>query len=181
MSLDRDGIVDFTVLRNGKTLEVSQVDFGMETAPDGTKFLHLDFYVQSQQKTFWSGTVYTVQWMISIVRQVWLSFLNLITGNFKLSELSGPVGVSTAIGQASTMGLRTFLNMVGFITVNLGVFNLLPLPALDGGRLAFLLIELITRHRVNPKYEGMIHAAGLAFLMGLVVVVSVQDVIRLLS
>lgn len=181
LSLDRDGIVDFTVLRNGKILEVPQVDFGMEAAPDGTKFLHLDFYVQSQPKTFWSGTVYTIQWMISIVRQVWFSFLNLITGNFKLSELSGPVGVSTAIGQASTMGLRTFLNMVGFITVNLGVFNLLPLPALDGGRLAFLLIELVTRHRVNPKYEGLIHAAGLAFLMGLVVVVSVQDVIRLLS
>lgn len=181
LSTDRDGVVDFTVLRDGKKLEIPDVDFGMETMPDGTRFLHLDFYVLPQQKTFLNGASYTAQWMISIVRQVWLSFLNLITGNFKLSELSGPVGVSTAIGQASTMGLQTFLNMIGFITVNLGVFNLLPLPALDGGRLFFLIVELVTRRRVNPKYEGMIHAVGLVLLLGLVLVVSIQDVARLLS
>lgn len=181
LSSDRDGVVDFTVLRDGQKLSVPGVDFGMETLEDGSRFLHLDFYVMPQQKTFLNGIAYTGQWMLSIVRQVWLSFLNLVTGNFKLSELSGPVGVSSAIGQASTMGLQTFLNMVGFITVNLGVFNLLPFPALDGGRLVFLLIELVTRRRVDPKYEGMIHAAGLVLLMGLVVVVSIQDVIRLLS
>lgn len=181
LSTDRDGVVDFTVLRDGKKLEIPGVDFGMETMEDGSSFLHLDFFVLPQQKTFLNSAAYTGQWMVSIVRQVWLSFLNLITGNFKLSELSGPVGVSSAIGQASTMGLQTFLNMVGFITVNLGVFNLLPLPALDGGRLFFLLIELVTRRRVDPKYEGMIHAVGLVLLMGLVVVVSVQDIARLLS
>lgn len=178
---DRDGVVDFTVLRNGHKVEIPAVDFGMETMEDGTRVLRLDFFVRFQEKTFFGSMAYTAQWMVSIVRQVWMSFLNLVTGNFKLSELSGPVGVSTAIGQASTMGWRTFLNMVGFITVNLGVFNLLPLPALDGGRLFFLLIELVTRRRVDPKYEGMIHAVGLMLLMGLVVVVSIQDVIRLIS
>lgn len=176
---DRDGIVDFTVIRDGQKMEIPQVDFGMQTMEDGTKVINLDFKVNSVPKTFWGSCQFTAQWMVSIVRQVWMSFINLITGNYKLSELSGPVGVSTAIGQASTMGLPTFLNMVGFITVNLGVFNLLPLPALDGGRLLFLLVELVTRRRVNPKYEGMVHAVGLILLLGLVAVVSINDIIRL--
>lgn len=176
---DQDGVVDFTVRRDGAKMEIPGVDFGMEVMEDGTRVIRPDFQVMQAEKTFWGGVTFAAKWMMSIVRQVWLSFINLITGNIKLSELSGPVGVSTAIGQASTMGLSTFLNMVSFITVNLGVFNLLPLPALDGGRLVFLLVELVTRRRVNPKYEGMIHAVGLALLLGLVFAVSIQDILRL--
>ncbi|MFR9256656.1 MAG: site-2 protease family protein, partial [Merdibacter sp.] len=105
-------------------------------------------------------------------------FINLITGNFTLAELSGPVGVSTVIGQASTAGLKTLLLLVGFITVNIGVFNLLPIPALDGGRLLFLLIELVIRRPVNQKYESVIHAAGFILLMGLMLVVTFNDILR---
>ena len=151
---------------------------GMQVLEDGTRVVNPGFYVATEPKTFWGGARYTVLWMISIVRQVWFSFLNLITGNFKLSELSGPVGVSTVIGQASTMGLGTLTTLVGFITVNIGVFNLLPLPALDGGRLLFLLIELVLRRPVNPKYEGAIHTAGFVLLMGLMLVVTFNDILK---
>ena len=71
--------------------------------------------------------------------------------------------------------------MVIYITINLGVFNLLPIPALDGGRLLFLLIEAVRRKPINPKYEGYVHAAGFALLMLLVVVVTVNDITRLLG
>lgn len=179
MISDKDGVVDFTVLRDGEKLEIPAIDFGMQVAEDGTRLINLDFYVFSQQKTFLSGVKYTFLWMFSIVRQVWLSLINLITGNFTMSELSGPVGVSSAIGQASSAGLNTLLLLVGFITVNIGVFNLLPIPALDGGRLIFLLIELVLRHPVNPKYEGFVHAAGFVALMGLMLVVTFNDIVRL--
>ncbi|MGI5966567.1 M50 family metallopeptidase [Anaerotruncus rubiinfantis] len=179
MISDRDGVVDFTVLRDGQKLEIPQVQFKMDTAEDGTRLINLDFYVYSAEKTFLNSVQYTVLWMFSIVRQVWLSFLNLITGNFTLAELSGPVGVSTVIGQASTAGLKTLLTLVGFITVNIGVFNLLPVPALDGGRLIFLLIELVIRRPVNPKYEGFVHAAGFILLMGLMLVVTLNDIVKL--
>ena len=96
-----------------------------------------------------------------------------------MSELSGPVGVSTVIGQASTAGIKTVLLLVSVITINIGVFNLLPVPALDGGRLVFLLIELVIRRPVNPKYEGLIHATGFVLLMGIMLVVTFNDVVRL--
>lgn len=179
MISDKDGIVDFTVLRDGKKLELPGIDFGMQVEENGTRLINLDFYVFSAQKTFWGSVKYTFLWMFSIVRQVWLSLANLLTGNFTMSELSGPVGVSTAIGQASSAGMGTLLLLIGFITVNIGVFNLLPVPALDGGRLVFLLIELIMRRPVNPKYEGYVHVAGFVALMGLMLVVTFNDIIRL--
>ena len=178
---DEDGIIDFMVERGGQKVSLPSVVFGMQPGEDGKRYILLDFYVASERTTFVSGSAYAIKWIASTVRQVWLSFVNLISGNVQLAELSGPVGVSAAIGEASTKGLSSsaFLTMVGFITVNIGVFNLLPLPALDGGRLLFLLIELVSRRRVPPKYEGMIHAAGLFLLLGLIVVVSFQDIARL--
>ncbi len=176
---DRDGEVDFTVLRDGKQLEITGVDMGMEVLEDGTRTIRPGFYVASEEKSLLGGVRYTLLWMLSTVRQVWLSFLNLITGNFSLSELSGPVGVSAVIGQASTLGVVPLLTLVGFITINIGVFNLLPLPALDGGRLLFLLVELVIRRPVNPKYEGIIHTAGFLLLMGLMLVVTFNDLVRL--
>ncbi|MCI8649301.1 MAG: RIP metalloprotease RseP [Anaerotruncus sp.] len=177
---DRDGIVDFTILRDGKKLNIPGVNLGLQTLEDGTRLINLDFYVKSAPKTVLDGLRYTTLWMLSIVRQVWMSFGNLITGNFSMSELSGPIGVSTVIGQASTAGIKTLLLLVGFITINIGVFNLLPVPALDGGRLIFLLIELVIRRPVNRKYEGLVHAAGFILLMGLMLVVTFQDIMRLL-
>lgn len=181
LASDKDGTVDFLVSREGQKVSLPGVTFAMQTAEDGQRFILLDFYVASEPNSFLGGASYAVKWIGSTIRQVWLSFINLITGNFKLAELSGPVGVSAAIGEASTQGLSStaFLSMVGFITVNIGVFNLLPLPALDGGRLLFLIIELVTRRRVPAKYEGAIHAAGLVMLLGLIVVVSLQDIMRL--
>ena len=176
---DRDGRVDFTVLRDGQRLELTGVDLGMEELEDGTRIIRPGFYVASEPKTFGGGVKYTFLWMLSTVRQVWISVLNLLTGNFSLSELSGPVGVSAVIGQASALGLVPLLTLVGFVTVNIGVFNLLPLPALDGGRLLFLLIELVIRRPVNPKYEGLIHTAGFLVLMGLMLVVTFNDLVRL--
>ena len=93
--------------------------------------------------------------------------------------MSGPVGVTAAIGGAAKQNLRNLLPIAALITINLGIFNLLPIPALDGGRLLFLIIEGIRRKPVNRKYEGYIHAAGLALLLLLMVFVTYNDIVRI--
>ena len=108
----------------------------------------------------------------------------LITGKLGMDSLSGPVGVVNVIGDAykesksegTLMTWLTMINMMILISANLGVANLLPLPALDGGRLVFLLIEAVRGKPVNREAEGMVHFAGLLLLMGLLVLVTFRDV-----
>ena len=113
----------------------------------------------------------------------------MITGRFSLSEVSGPVGVVSAVSQAASSGLETsFLDalnniiyIMAIISINLGIFNMLPLPALDGGRFFFLIIEAIRRKPVPPKYEGIVHGVGFALLMLLILFVSANDIARLFN
>ena len=120
---------------------------------------------------------------------VWNSLIGLITGRYGFQDVAGPVGAAGAITQAASNGLEVsfgaainnILMMMVIITVNLGIVNLLPLPALDGGRLIFLIIEGIRRKPVNPKYEGWVHTAGFLILMAFMVVVTFSDILRLVT
>lgn len=96
-----------------------------------------------------------------------------------IDDLSGPIGIFSIIKQSVSQGLLSVLNWAAIISVNVGLMNLLPLPALDGGRLAFLIYEAITKKRPNPKVENIIHGIGFALLMALFVFVAFNDVIRL--
>ena len=177
---DEDGLVDMTVLRQGEKLQL-QVPFATQTLSDGTRVVVLDFKVLATPQTFFNTIRYGIGWNISVARQVWMTLFDLITGRYGLNQLSGPVGTTQAIGQASSYGLGSLLMIVGFITVNLGVFNLLPFPALDGGRLLFLVVEMIRRRPVPARYEGYVHAAGFLLLMALMVTVTYQDILRLIA
>lgn len=171
--------IDLTIRRDGEILELKSVPFPQETV-DGITVATMDFMVYGREKTV-LGTLKEAWHMTTgVVEQVWDSFFKLITGQYKIQQLSGPVGVSSAIGEAAAMGPENLLMMVAFITINIGVFNLIPLPALDGGRLFFLLIELIRGKPIPAKYEGYIHAAGLFLLLGLMVVVAFNDIVKLI-
>ena len=121
------------------------------------------------------------------IRTTVMSLGKLITGQFGIQDLSGPVGVVDAIGdtyeQSKTAGTlmvwMNMLNMAILLSANLGVMNLLPLPALDGGRLVFMILEVIFRRPVNRKVEGMVHFAGFMLLMLLMVVVMYNDIQRI--
>lgn len=178
---DKDGVVDMTVKRDGKRVELKNVTFQMEELEDGQKSLVLDFKVFGQQKTFGNAIKQTFCWTGSVIKLVWTSLIDLITGNFSFNQLSGPVGVATVIGQSARMGLSSYLLIIAFITINIGFFNLLPIPALDGGRLVFLIIEGIRRKPVPAKYEGYVHMAGFALLILIMVLVTYQDILRLLK
>lgn len=122
-----------------------------------------------------------------MVRTTLLSLKELVTGQLGFQNLSGPVGVVDAIGttyeqsksEGTLMLWMNMLNMAVLLSANLGVMNLLPLPALDGGRLVFLIIEAIRRKPVNREIEGRIHFAGLMLLMALMVVVMYNDILKI--
>jgi len=120
------------------------------------------------------------------VRLIRLSLVDLFTGKVGLDQLTGPVGITATITEAvKTSEFRQMWNLVAFIAINLAVINLLPLPALDGGRLLFLLVEaigaLFGRKRLDPKYENYIHLAGLALFMILMIYVTYNDIVRLIK
>lgn len=124
-------------------------------------------------------------WIETTVKSVGM----LITGKVKTEELSGPVGIVNIIGDSyessktagSTMVLLNLLNMCILLSANLGVMNLLPIPALDGGRLVFLLIEAIRGKPIDQEKEGIVHLVGLVALMALMVFVTYNDILRIFS
>ncbi|WP_092751596.1 RIP metalloprotease RseP [Hydrogenoanaerobacterium saccharovorans] len=175
---DEDARVDMQIKRGNELLNL-QVPFQMTKNPDGTNSVYIDFTVYPMEKNFFNVSYNGVFYTGSIAKMVWISLGDLISGKFSVNQLSGPVGVTAVISQASSMGLRPLLMLVAFITINLGVFNLLPLPALDGGKLLFLCIEAIFRKPVPPKYENYVHTAGMILLLGLMLFVTFNDITRL--
>lgn len=170
---------DFTVLRDGRTVELKNVQFGTNTAEDGTKTMVLEFNVYGLAKTPRSVLVGAVNYTLYYARAIVRSFVDLLTGRVSVNDLSGPVGIVSAIGQAVKDGIVNVLSLAAMITINLGIFNLLPLPALDGGRILFLLIEGVRGKPVSDKIQIAFNATGMALLMLLMVFVTFHDFTRM--
>lgn len=176
---DEDGITQMVVERNGDKIHLNDVKFDIEKNEDGTQSINFDFMVYGQKKNFTNIMKFTANKTVSTARIIWITLTDLIKGKYGINDLSGPIGVVDAIGQASSMGLVELLALASFITINVGIFNLLPIPALDGGRIVFLVIEGIRRKPIKPEYEGYVHFIGLALLLILMLVVSVSDIVKL--
>lgn len=176
------------VKRDGQTVDLGNVPL-YTYDNNGEESIALDFYVEEVDKNFFSVCGETVGQTVSTVRMVWSSLIGLITGKFGFNDMSGPVGVASAITTVASQGLESgFLDAVNnilyvmmILTINLGIFNLLPIPALDGGRLLFLLIELVRRKPIPQKYEGVIHGVGFALLMVFMLVVTFNDIVRVIT
>ena len=189
MSLDDDGVMDMEILRDGKKVEIQKSFVRVPTEYEGIYQTILDFYVQPLDKSF--GTVMEQTWYESLyfVRSVYVSLFRLVTGQSGFNELSGPVGIASVIGEAAEIGfaesfmsgINNILYIMALISFNLGIVNLLPLPALDGGRLIFLIIEAVRGKPVDPKYEGIIHFVGLLLFFALTIVITFNDISKLVS
>lgn len=180
--------LDITVVRNGETKNFSEVEVPT-VQKDDKEILQLDFKVKAIENNFGSLVSQAFLNTGSTVRMVWASLVGLVTGQFGLNEVSGPVGMTSAASKVTAAGLEksfsdgfyNLLYVMIIITINLGVVNLLPLPALDGGRFVFLLIEAIRRKPINPEHEGYVHAAGMLLLFAFMIVISIKDVIQLFT
>ena len=177
----QDGIIDFKVRREGKVIDLEGVTFETYTAEDGTKQLVLDFFVYPAEKTVASVVREAGNWTMSYARTIFLSLVDMITGRVAINQLSGPVGIVTVISEATSVGVESVLNILALITINLGVFNLVPFPALDGGRLVFLLIEFVRGKPIIPKYEIWVNTAGMIVLLAFMALVTFSDITRLIG
>ncbi len=172
---------DFTVKRDGRRVELPDVQFDTWQDDDGQTHMTLGFTVYGIKKTplnvlkeAWNSTLY-------YGRIVFTSLADLVRGRESINNLSGPVGIVTAIGQAASYGWQDLLELLALITINLGVFNLLPFPALDGGKVVFLIIEGVTGHAVPEKLQGTLTIAAFALLFGLMLFATYNDIIRLVT
>ena len=186
MTRSDDGIFDMTVRRDGELIDLEGVTFKTEKDGEYTLITY-DFVIVGEEPTLFNVFKNSFGRTASIARLVWLSLFDLVTGQYGLTDLSGPVGTVNIIADAAASaadskdGLMTALTLMAFVSINIGVFNVLPLPALDGGRLFFLLIEGIRRKPIKPKYEGFIHGAGLVLLLLLMLVVTFNDIVTLIK
>ena len=134
---------------------------------------------QEINKGFVPSVKYAFHKFGSLVETMWMVVSGLFTGKLSLSSLSGPVGIYQVVGDSAKAGLSQVVYLIAFLSLNVGFINILPFPAFDGGRLAFMLIEKVKGSPVDSKVEGMFHMVGFILLILLMLFITWQDISRL--
>lgn len=189
LPLDENGTITMTLLRSGEKIKRT-LTLQEYTNEAGETYRAYGFsYGGLEEANFGVRLKYTFLNAIDFVRTVRLSLQMLLTGQAGLGDMSGPVGIVSAISEVGSQSETTrdavenIAYFAALIAVNLAVMNLLPLPALDGGRILFLLLNalamLVFRRKIPSKYESYVHVAGLVLLLGLMAVITFQDVWKL--
>ena len=180
---DVDNKLDMVVRRNGEKVELKGVEF-QQFEFEGRMYISQDFILVGEKPNVANVIKNSFLDSASIVQMVRLSLFDMITGKYGIKDVSGPIGTISAIAESTAEPeelsdkLLTALNFLSMITINVGVVNLLPLPALDGGRLFFLFIEMIRRKPIPAEKEGKIHTVGLVLLLVLMAVITISDIIK---
>ena len=173
--------VDVVVERDGKEILIPQVVFpsGIE---DGIELGSMDFYVLAGESSV--GNVLKTTWFrsVSSIKMVFDSIKGIVTGRFTLASMSGPIGVSSAVADVASqpMAVWNILYLFALIAMNLGVMNMLPIPALDGGRVFFRIVEILRFGKpINPKFEATVHGVGMTLLLMATAVIAFKDMFQL--
>ncbi len=173
--------VDITVIRDGERVVVEDFEFPTFTEK-GVVLGNANFFVPTVlEKTPLEVVKQTFCQSVAVIRMIWTSLIDTLSGKYGAEAVSGPVGVVSEMKQTVKYGPSSFFFFVMIITMNLGVVNLLPFPALDGGRLLFLVIEAVRGKPIKPKYEAAVNFAGLALLMALMVFVTFSDIVKIVK
>lgn len=187
-----DGVYDIVMLRDGEKVELK--DFALTTktyaeyANEGPKYGFVFGYTEA---TFGAKLEYTWNTTLEFSRLVWLGLGDLVNGKVGLKDMSGPVGIVDMMNEVGQQAESTkaaadnLLYISAFIAVNLAIMNMLPIPALDGGRVFLMIvtviIEAVSRKKLDPKYEGYIHLGGMVLLLGLMALVMYNDIAKLIT
>lgn len=177
---NNDGKYDIVLKRDGEKLEFEQIDVVYDIENSVCSMI-----VGSKKATVLNLIPGSINETLSMSKMIYLSLIDMFRGNFGMEDISGPVGtiaivadtISSAINEAD---YASVLFILAFITVNIGIVNLLPIPALDGGRLFFLIIEMIVRKPIPKKFEHFVNAAGLILLLALMAFISFNDILNLI-
>lgn len=187
-----EGIMDIEVRRNGETVVLKDVDMTRKDYLVDGKTQHVFGFIMNGVELNSPGVLLKNAWYTSIdfARMVKMGLLDLISGRAGMKDMSGAVGIVATIqetGESAASTAEGIMNVVyfgAFIAINLSFMNMLPIPALDGGHIFFLIvtwiIETITKKKLNPKYEAYIHGAGLILLLGLMLLVTFNDIVKLI-
>ena len=177
LSRSADSTVDMVVNRNGEDINLP-IEFEMGEY-EGIQYIKMDFWLKGVEKTFGNVITQTFKESVSYARMVFLSVHDLLVGRYGLSDLSGPVGAVSVVSSAVKTSVYSMLKIMALLTINVGLFNLFPIPALDGWRLFVLIGEGITRKKLPSKAEYIINAVGLVLLLGVMCLVTFSDITRL--
>ena len=190
VTYNEDNII-YSEMLNGKE-EKTVIEYSEEvpknqelvgTTEESTRYL-IGFRPEIQEVNAFNIIPQSFRMTKYVVKLLYKTLWDLVTGRGSMDVVSGPVGIVKEVNNAVNAGSQSVLyvlNLVALLTINLGVFNLLPFPALDGGRILFVVIEWIRRKPVSPEKEGMVHTIGFLILIGLMIVVSYRDIINLLA
>ncbi len=178
---DKDGTYDITVQhKNGKkatyavTPDIEKDEKGNERAVFGIQV------VAKIEKGFLPAIKFAFGKFASVSEQMWLTLANLFTGKLSINNLSGPVGIYTVVGETRKAGIASIMYLTAYLSLNLGIMNILPIPALDGGHVLFLIIEMITKKKVNAKVEALTTTIFFFLLIALMIYITIHDVITLI-
>lgn len=169
---EADKKLDLEIDRNGEKISFS-VNTDMK---DGRKIIGV---VSETKNDFFGSLKYGIYNTIFMTANMWEGLKGLVTGVFGIENLSGPIGIISQVGKSVSYGFTTYLNIAALISINLGLFNILPIPALDGSKLVFILFEMITGKKVNEKFETTITLIGFILLLALILLVSYMDIVKL--
>lgn len=187
MLIDRNtsGVFDFTVIRDGKKLKFEEVSLERKDFGDGTPRLGVKF-ADYEEANIFNEFGYAWDNCRDYARLVWMGLGDLISGNADMKDVGGPVKIVEVVNEAGNEaetkrdGVMIVFNFFAFIAVNLAVMNMLPIPALDGGRVFTLLvtwcIETIIRRKINPRVESYIHAVGMILLLAFMAFITFKDI-----
>jgi len=186
---DDTTVLTFTVKRGSEyidiTLSPALVPVTYVDSKTGEEYIQDTYQIGIQfgarNYTFSESIVKAGGYMVNTAKLMLETIKNLIFKGEGINDVSGPVGIVSVMSQQISQGAYTILYLVFIISLNLGIMNLLPLPALDGGRLVFLAVEGITRKRIPPEKEGYVHALGLLLLFGFMIFVTYKDIVRLIT
>lgn len=178
MSSDND-VYNFKIEHKDGKVEEYKISPKVEKNEDGEETRAFGFRIQEvEEKGLVASIKYAFVKFGSLISTMWITVVNLFTGKIALSALSGPVGIYQVVGQSLSAGINQIVYLVAFLSINVGLINILPIPAFDGGRILFLIIEKIKGSPVNQKFENWCHTIFFILLMLLMVYITIFDIIR---
>ena len=171
-------VYTFEVLRDDevKTLKIEPEVTENETGEEQKIF---GFGIEQREiHGLWASIKYAFERFWSLISTMWITVINLFTGQISLSSLSGPVGIYHVVGESLQMGAQQLVYLTAFLSINVGLINILPIPAFDGGRILFLIIEKIKGSPINSKFENACHMVFFFVIILLMIYITVCDIIR---